>query len=66
MVGRFLTVFEAAEELHVSDKTVRNLISGGRLGVTRVGAGSGKGSKILISRDELEAYIAAASTPAAG
>lgn len=60
---RFLTVGEAARELHVTDKTIRNLIDRKRFTIVRVGTGQ-HGGKILIPKESLEAYIASVTQPA--
>jgi excisionase family DNA binding protein len=59
----YLTVPEAAKFLRVSAWTIRRLVEAGRLPAGK--AGTASNSKILISRDDLEAFLWDEPPPAA-
>lgn len=54
---RTLTVKQAAEELSVHAKTVRRMVSDGRLRATRTG--SGGSARVLVLRESLDELIGA-------
>ena len=50
-----MTIKDAAERLHVSEKTVRNLLKAGRIAHHRIGAGRGV---VRITAEALDRYLA--------
>lgn len=54
-MSELLTLNEVADRLRVSRRTVEREIAAGRIRPTRVGA------RTLVTQQELEAYVAAAS-----
>ena len=50
-----LSIKQAAEQLNVSEKTIRNLLDSGQLAFHRIGAGRGV---IRIAEEALAAYLA--------
>ena len=55
VVSAMLTVRQAAQRLNVSEKTVRNLVNGGKLAHHRIGAGRGV---IRVSEQALNQHLA--------
>jgi excisionase family DNA binding protein len=63
MIGRLLTVKEAAEALRVSEATVRALVEKKLLRHVRVGTGRGR---VLIPEDAIEEHLQARTVEATG
>lgn len=55
---RFLSVYALADELGISEKTVRRLVCDGEIAHVRVGG------QVRIARDDLERYIVSHRVPA--
>lgn len=53
MTPRLLTLAEAADQLHVSERTVQRIIGRGELAIVRIGR------QIRVRQADLDAYVAA-------
>lgn len=58
--SNYLTIAEVAEELRVSETTLRRMVKNNQIGSTRVGSSRGR---IRFEQSDIEAYMAAGRTP---